>query len=299
MADRVAGLDAGADDYLPSPCRQRISGPCPGAARRSNVYAPALLTVGNTTLDGDLQYMLKVSSDTVRLNNKEYQLTELFFRHPRQVFSSAHLFEKIWGLDSQAEMDVVWTYIRSLAPQAQADRGGRGISDHRRRGLCPGGDAMLKQMRWRFIGAAMAAFTAVVLTLLCFVNLWNYRSMTDQQDEALSRLLEVEDQQTPFPREKDAPPFDDWAHFSPEVQYSLRFFSVHWRRADGTVLRVNQDHVASLSRRMPKPTQTRPWPTRRLRAMRAATAIWSTRQTRRRWSSSQLGAGAAADALLL
>ena len=105
---------------------------------------------------------------------------------------------------------------------------------------------MLKQMRWHFIGAAMAAFTAVVLTLLCFVNLWNYHSMTDQQDEALSRLLEVEDQQTPFPREKDAPPFDDWAHFSPEVQYSLRFFSVHYD-ADGTVLRVNQDHVASLS----------------------------------------------------
>ena len=41
---------------------------------------------------------------------------------------------------------------------------------------------MLKQMRWRFIGAAMAAFTDVVLNLLCFVNLWNYHSMTDQQD---------------------------------------------------------------------------------------------------------------------
>ena len=70
--------------------------------------------------------------------------------------------------------------------------------------------------------------------------------MTDQQDEALAHLLEVEDQQKPFSREKDAPPFDDWAHFSPEVQYSLRFFSVHYD-ADGTVLRVNQDHVASLS----------------------------------------------------
>ena len=53
---------------------------------------------------------------------------------------------------------------------------------------------MLKQMRWRFIGAAMAAFTAVVLTLLCFVNLWNYHSMTDQQDEALAEAL--------FPRER-------------------------------------------------------------------------------------------------
>ena len=105
---------------------------------------------------------------------------------------------------------------------------------------------MLKKMRWRFIGAAMAAFTAVVLTLLCFVNLWNYHSVTSQQDEALTRLMEVEDQQTPFSPGRGAPPFDDWSHFSPEVQYSLRFFSVHYD-TDGTVLRVNQDYIASIS----------------------------------------------------
>ena len=105
---------------------------------------------------------------------------------------------------------------------------------------------MLKKMRWRFIGAAMAAFTAVVLTLLCFVNLWNYHSVTSQQDEALTRLMEVEDQQTPFSPRRGAPPFDDWSHFSPEVQYSLRFFSVHYDDA-GAVLRVNQDYIASIS----------------------------------------------------
>ena len=105
---------------------------------------------------------------------------------------------------------------------------------------------MLKKMRWRFIGAAMAAFTAVVLTLLCFVNLWNYHSVTSQQDEALTRLMEVEDQQTPFSPDRSAPPFDDWSHFSPEVQYSLRFFSVHYD-ADGAILRVNQDYIASIS----------------------------------------------------
>ena len=85
---------------------------------------------------------------------------------------------------------------------------------------------MLKKMRWRFIGAAMAAFTAVVLTLLCFVNLWNYHSVTNQQDEALTHLMEVENQQMPFSPGRGAPPFDDWSHFSPEVQYSLRFFAV-------------------------------------------------------------------------
>ena len=105
---------------------------------------------------------------------------------------------------------------------------------------------MLKKMRWRFIGAAMAAFTAVVLTLLCFVNLWNCQSVTRQQDEALARLMEAEDRQTPSSPERGAPPLDDWSHFSPEVQYSLRFFAVHYN-SDGAVLRVNQDNIASVS----------------------------------------------------
>lgn len=39
---------------------------------------------------------------------------ELFLRHPRQIFSSEHLMETVWGLDSEAEMDVVWTYIGFL-----------------------------------------------------------------------------------------------------------------------------------------------------------------------------------------
>ena len=106
---------------------------------------------------------------------------------------------------------------------------------------------MLKKMRWRFIGAAMAAFTAVVLTLLCFVNLWNYHSVTDQQDEALLRLMETETQKMPFSPGRGTPPFDDWSHFSPEVQYSLRFFAVHYL-SDGEVLRVNQDFIASISK---------------------------------------------------
>lgn len=105
---------------------------------------------------------------------------------------------------------------------------------------------MLKKMRWRFIGAAMAAFTAVVLTLLCVVNLWNYHSVTEQQDEVLAHLMELENQRTPFSPGRGAPPFDDRAHFSPEVQYSLRFFAVHYD-ADGEVLRVNQDFIASIS----------------------------------------------------
>ena len=51
---------------------------------------------------------------------------------------------------------------------------------------------MLKKMRWRFIGAAMAAIIAVVLVLLCMINLWSYTLTTDQQDRTLSMLSESE-----------------------------------------------------------------------------------------------------------
>ena len=49
---------------------------------------------------------------------------------------------------------------------------------------------MLKKMHWRFVGAAMAAFSAVILVLLCFINLWYYGNVTGQQDRTLERLFE-------------------------------------------------------------------------------------------------------------
>ena len=105
---------------------------------------------------------------------------------------------------------------------------------------------MLKKMRWRFIGAAMAAFTAVVLTLLCFVNIWNYYSVTRQQDTTLDRLLEVDQENTGAVSGQIVPPFDSMDRFSPEVPYMIRFFSVHIAE-DGTVTRINQDYIASIS----------------------------------------------------
>jgi len=105
---------------------------------------------------------------------------------------------------------------------------------------------MLKKMRWRFIGAAMAAFTAVVVTLLCFVNLWNYSSMTRQQDTTLDRLLEVDGKNVDIPDGKVTPPLEDMERFSREVPYMIRFFSVHLGE-NGTVARVNQNYIASVS----------------------------------------------------
>ena len=114
IEDRVTGLDAGADDYLPKPfALAEFMARVRALTRRSDSYAPSIISLGNTTLDCN-QYTLSVLSNNIRLNNKEYQLMELFMRHPHQVFSSKHLMDKIWEPDTEADIDVVWTYIGFL-----------------------------------------------------------------------------------------------------------------------------------------------------------------------------------------
>ena len=114
VEDRVAGLDAGADDYLPKPfATSEFLARVRALVRRSGTYAPAVLSFGGTELDCN-QYLLPAKGGEVRLNNKEYQLMELFMRHPRQVFSTMRLMERVWELNSESDMDVVWTYIGFL-----------------------------------------------------------------------------------------------------------------------------------------------------------------------------------------
>lgn len=114
VEDRVAGLDAGADDYLPKPfATSEFLARVRALVRRSGAYAPSVLSFGGVELDCS-RYTLRANGGELRLNNKEYQLMELFMRHPQQVFSTMHLMEKVWELNSESDMDVVWTYIGFL-----------------------------------------------------------------------------------------------------------------------------------------------------------------------------------------
>ena len=111
LEDRVAGLDAGADDYLPKPfATSELIARVRALGRRSENYSDSLQKVGNLELDGNRSEM-RVGDESVSLTNKEYQLLELFILHPGFVFSTDHLMEKIWGLDTDSDIDVVWTHI--------------------------------------------------------------------------------------------------------------------------------------------------------------------------------------------
>lgn len=114
IEDRVVGLEAGADDYLPKPfASPEFIARVKALSRRNAGYMDLCLTFGNVQLDCN-RYEMACKDRVVRLNNKEFQLMELFMRNPRFVFSTAHLMDKIWGQDSEADISVVWTYVGFL-----------------------------------------------------------------------------------------------------------------------------------------------------------------------------------------
>lgn len=114
VEDRVCGLDAGADDYLSKPfAMSEFLARVRALARRTQAYTPDVISFGDTRLDCGT-FLLSVSDSSVRLNNREFQLMELFMRNPGRFFSAEQLMERIWGYDSEAGIDVVWTYIGFL-----------------------------------------------------------------------------------------------------------------------------------------------------------------------------------------
>ena len=111
---RVRGLDAGADDYLAKPfASAELTARVRALLRRSETYVPDVLTYGDLSLDCS-RYELSHSAESVRLNNKEFRLMELFMRSPRRVYSTERLLELVWGWDSGADSHVVWTNIANL-----------------------------------------------------------------------------------------------------------------------------------------------------------------------------------------
>ncbi len=114
VEDRVTGLDAGADDYLPKPFDTgELLARLRAMLRRREGYMPDLVTFEDLTLDKGSRE-LACGKDSLRLTGKIYQLMELFMEHPHLLFSVQQLMDKVWGWESEAEINVVWVNISQL-----------------------------------------------------------------------------------------------------------------------------------------------------------------------------------------
>ncbi len=111
--DRVLGLDVGADDYLTKPfAMKELLARIRSVTRRKDtsikeyVFADISLNPQN--------YELSTSYKKCRLSSKEFQMLELLMNNANVLISTERFMEKVWGFDTEAEINVVWVYISAI-----------------------------------------------------------------------------------------------------------------------------------------------------------------------------------------
>jgi two-component system response regulator MprA len=121
VADRVAGLESGADDYVLKPfafeellARIRVQ-----LRRREAQETAEVLHFGPLTLNV-AAHEARVDERRIEFTAREFDLLELFMRHPRQVLTREVLYDRIWGYDFGGESNVLEVYIRALRQKLEA-----------------------------------------------------------------------------------------------------------------------------------------------------------------------------------
>ena len=120
IEDRIKGLDTGADDYLSKPFAMgELLARVRAMSRRKAEFTPNLIKLGNISLNKE-NYELSNDQTAIRLSNKEFQMLEMLMSNPKRLISTEQFMERIWGYDSEAEINVVWVYISYLRKKLES-----------------------------------------------------------------------------------------------------------------------------------------------------------------------------------
>lgn len=111
---RVEGLDAGADDYIPKPfSTQELLARVRAMLRRKDRYTPDQVEMSGVTLNRST-YEISFQGETQPLRGKEFQIMEMLMDQPGAPISTEQFMSHIWGWDSEADVSVVWVHISNI-----------------------------------------------------------------------------------------------------------------------------------------------------------------------------------------
>jgi two-component system response regulator MprA len=121
IEDRVAGLDAGADDYLVKPFSfDELLARVRALLRRAQPSQPQVYRFANLELDTGTRQGRR-EGRLFDLTAKEYELLELFMRNPRQVLTRDVIFDRVWGYDFGGESNIIEVYVSYLRQKTEFD----------------------------------------------------------------------------------------------------------------------------------------------------------------------------------
>lgn len=111
---RVEGLDAGADDYLPKPfATAELLARVRAMLRRKDHFTPDLLSVGGLTLNRST-YELGYQGISQSLSGREFQIVEMLMQRPGFVVTTDEFLSHVWGWNSEVDVSVVWVHISNI-----------------------------------------------------------------------------------------------------------------------------------------------------------------------------------------